>query len=151
MYSREKLSITNIYFNTDSTALAVCIHAQVNTCVCDSRCVLFDACTHVSACMKTSKVSLRNSPLSILPSFFWDTPHFQSGSLFIWSLLLQLGWLASNPQAHTRSLSSGLGWRMHHHTWLSKRLFWGLNVGIHACMLNTLQTEPSNQTSFVLS
>lgn len=70
MYTREKLSITYIDFNTDSTALAACIHAQVNLCVCDSRCELVGAYTHVSARMKTSKVSLRNSPLSILPSFF---------------------------------------------------------------------------------
>lgn len=70
MYTREKLSITYIDFNTDSTALAACIHAQVNLCVCDSRCELVGAYTHVSARMKTSKVSLRNSPLSVLPSFF---------------------------------------------------------------------------------
>lgn len=77
MYSREKLSITNIYFNTDSTALAACIYAQVNMCMCDSRCVLVDACTHVSACKNTSKINLRTPHflyflLSFeIPSQFW--------------------------------------------------------------------------------
>lgn len=50
-----------------------------------------------------------------LPTFYTSffllryPPHFESGSLFIWSLPLQLSWPASSPQAHTLSLSSVLG------------------------------------------
>lgn len=152
MYSREKLSITNVYFNTDSTALAACIYAQVNMCVCDSRCVLADACTHVSACKNTSKINLRNSPLSILPSFFWDTlPILNQGPSLSGSCFFSsAGWPEIPklipclfPQCRDNKCITALG--------SSRWLFWGMNLGLHARMLNNLQTEPSAQTSFVPS
>lgn len=74
VYTRGKLSTTNIYFNTDSIVLSVCVRAQVNMCVCGSRCVLGGTCTHVIAYMWTSDVNLSNSPLFRLLSFEIPSP-----------------------------------------------------------------------------
>lgn len=110
--------------------MSVCLHIQANLSVAVTVC----AGTRVSAYVWTSAVNLNESPLFILPSFtvpFYLEPAHSA----------QLGW-PSIPKTISCLFAPVLRLQIHHHTRLFKVVLRGLNSGIHACMLSTLQTEP---------